>query len=231
MDIRVGMSGFSYKEWRGSFYPDGLAFDRMLEHYAGRFPTVEMNTTFYRMPSEKTLLDWAGQVPDGFTFALKASRRITHNHRLKDVADLLTYVVRNAAVLGGRLGPMLFQLPPTLRKDVPRLRSFLELLPPGWQTALEWRHPSWDDPEVLALLRTHQVATVTAEFEDAVPPIRSTASWGYLRLHRPGYTREQLTDWVGRIRSQEWERCWVYFQHEEGVAGPHVALEFQELAA
>lgn len=229
MVIQTGMSGYAYKEWKGSLYPADVPIDGMLSAYAGHFPTVEINSSFYRMPSEKVLLDWASRVPEGFTFALKASRRITHNHRLKDVDDLLSYVVRNAAVLGARLGPMLFQLPPTMKKDVERLRAFLALLPTGWKIALEWRHASWEDDEVYALLNQHGVAAVTAEFEDTLPSIHSTADWGYLRLHRPGYTPEALAAWIDRIKSQGWDRCWVYFQHEEDVAGPHRALEFQEM--
>lgn len=229
MVIQTGMSGYAYKEWRGSLYPADLPIDGMLSAYASHFPTVEINSSFYRMPSEKVLLDWASRVPAGFSFSLKASRRITHNHRLKDVDDLMDYVVRNAAVLGHRLGPMLFQLPPTMKKDVDRLRGFLALLPADWRIALEWRHDSWQDDEVYSLLRQHGVAAVTAEFEDAIPQVHPTADWGYLRLHRPGYTREALRAWAERIQAQDWEQCWVYFQHEEGVAGPHVALEFQEM--
>ncbi|MEK7380102.1 MAG: DUF72 domain-containing protein [Gemmatimonadota bacterium] len=229
MVVQVGMSGYAYQEWKGTLYPADLPADGMLAAYAGHFPTVEINSSFYRMPSEKVLLEWASRVPEGFSFALKASRRITHNHRLKDVDDLVSYVIRNASVLGGRLGPMLFQLPPTMKKDLERLRAFLTLLPREWKIALEWRHSSWDDAEVHGLLGERGVAAVTAEFDEQDPPIRRTADWGYLRLHRPGYTREALAAWADRIRAQGWERCWVYFQHEEAVAGPQVALDFQEL--
>jgi len=229
MRISAGMSGYSYKEWKGDFYPADLPADRMLAHYATRFPVVELNNTFYRMPSERQLLDWAGAVPDGFRFALKASRRITHNHRLKDASDLVDYVVRNAAVLGDRLGPMLFQLPPTLRKDLPRLEQFLRLLPRGWQAAFEWRHPSWFDEEVEALLRTHGAACVVAQTDEGETPLMATTSWGYVRLHGSGYTGDRLRDWVARIRDQPWEECVVFFKHEEDIAGPSVALEFMEL--
>lgn len=230
MRISVGMSGYSYKEWKGGFYPDDLPADGMLAHYATRFPVVELNNTFYRMPSERQLLDWASQVPDGFRFALKASRRITHNHRLKDTADLVDYVVRNAAVLGDRLGPMLFQLPPNLRKDLPRLEQFLAQLPRGWRAAFEWRHPSWFDDEVAALLREHGAACVVAQTDEGETPVLSTTGWGYVRLHGSGYTRSRLAGWVARLRDQPWEECVVFFKHEDDIAGPAIALEFMELA-
>jgi uncharacterized protein YecE (DUF72 family) len=229
MQVHVGMSGFAYKEWKGSFYPEDLAADDMLEFYSTRFTTVEMNNTFYRMPSEKTLLQWAGSVPEGFTFALKASRRITHHARLGNVGDLLDYVVRNAAILGPKLGPLLFQLPPTMKKDLDRLRVFLTLLPPTWKIALEWRHPSWEDEEVYGLLGSHGVAAVTAEFDDPVALLRSSTGWGYLRLHRAGYTPDDLRRWVDRIGDQQWQECFVYFKHEEDIAGPERAQVFAGL--
>ncbi len=223
MQVHVGMSGFAYKEWKGSFYPEDISADAMLEFYATRFATVEMNNTFYRMPSEKTLLQWASSVPDGFTFALKASRRITHHARLGNVGDMLDYVVRNAAILGPKLGPLLFQLPPTMKKDLDRLRAFLTLLPPSWKVALEWRHPSWENEEVYDLLKEHGVAAVTSEFAEPVSALRSSTGWGYLRLHRAGYTLEDLQAWVDRIGQQEWQECFVYFKHEEDIAGPERA--------
>jgi uncharacterized protein YecE (DUF72 family) len=142
MQVLAGVSGFSYREWRGRFYPPDLPAERMLAHYATRFPAVEINSTFYRMPKEQVLLDWAGQTPEEFTFCLKASRRITHEARLAGAADLLDYLLRTASVLGARRGPMLFQLPPTMPKDLPRLREFLALVPTAWHTVLEFRHPS-----------------------------------------------------------------------------------------
>jgi uncharacterized protein YecE (DUF72 family) len=230
MRILTGMSGYSYKEWRGGFYPADLPAGGMLGYYASRFPTVEINNTFYRMPKETVLLDWATQVPDGFTFSLKASRRITHDHRLGDVGTLLDYLLRNASVLGPSRGPTLFQLPPNMKKDVPRLAAFLELLPRGWQTAIEWRHASWFDEEVYALLRARDIALVVAESEDGSTPVEATAAWGYLRLHRSGYTDAGLQDWLDRIRAMPWGQAFVYFKHEEEIAGPPIGLRFQELA-
>jgi uncharacterized protein YecE (DUF72 family) len=231
MEILTGMSGYAYKEWKGTFYPADLSADGMLAHYASRFPTVEINSTFYRMPRETVLLDWASKVPDGFTFCLKASRRITHDHRLEDVGSLMEYLLRTASVLGTRRGPTLFQLPPFMKKDLTRLTGFLELLPRGWLTAIEWRHASWFDEEVYALLRAHEVALVIAETEDGTTPIEATAPWGYLRLHRSGYTDADLEAWRDRLRAMPWQRAWVYFKHEEEIAGPPIGLRFQELLA
>jgi uncharacterized protein YecE (DUF72 family) len=226
------MSGYAYREWKGSFYPSDLPAERMLAYYATRFPTVEINNTFYRLPSERVLLDWAAQVPAGFTFAIKASRRITHDRRLADVADLLEYLVRNVAALGERRGPLLFQLPPYFAKDVPRLASFLALLPREWRVALEWRHPSWWDDAVYELLRRHGVALVLADQDgEATPPLVPTASWGYLRLHRAGYTEADLGVWAERIGGQPWTDALVYFKHEEDIAGPAAAEAFAALVA
>lgn len=224
------MSGWSYKEWKGHFYPEKIAAEAMLSAYATRFPTVEVNNTFYRMPKEAVLLDWAAQVPDGFRFSLKASRRITHDHRLQDVGSLLEFVLRSANVLGEKRGPMLFQLPPNMKKDLARLEAFLALLPRGWRAAIEWRHASWFEEDVYALLRSREVALVAAEQEDWTTPVVATAPWGYLRLHRAGYTRDDLARWLGTIQAQGWTEAFVYFKHEEEIAGPPVGLRFQELA-
>jgi len=229
MRILTGMSGYAYKEWVGSFYPEGTRPDQMLARYGERFPTVEINNTFYRMPSERVLLDWAAQVAEGFTFTIKASRRITHMHRLKDVGEILAYLIRNVAVLGARRGPLLFQLPPTFPKDLPRLEAFLALLPEGWRTAFEFRHPSWQDESVQAALRARGAALVAAEGEgEAV--LAATTDWGYARLHRSGYLPADLRAWAERIRAMPWRECYVYFKHEEDIAGPSIATEFALLA-
>jgi uncharacterized protein YecE (DUF72 family) len=230
MRILTGMSGYAYKEWRGGFYPEGLPATGMLGYYATRFPTVEINNTFYRMPRESVLLDWASQVPEGFSFALKASRRITHDHRLQDVGSLMEFLLRNASVLGGKRGPMLFQLPPTMKKDLDRLDAFLALLPRGWATAIEWRHASWFTEEVYGRLRDREVACVVAESDEGGLPLTATAPWGYLRLHRSGYTDAELAGWLDRIRAMPWREAWVFFKHEEEIAGPPIGLRFQELA-
>lgn len=230
MRIRTGMSGYAYKEWKGSFYPADLPADAMLRHYATRFGTVEINNTFYRLPRESVLLDWGAQVPEDFLFCLKASRRITHDHRLLDTGSLMEFLLQNLSVLGPKRGPTLFQMPPNMKKDVPRLREFLSLVPKRWRAAFEWRHPSWFDEEVYDLLRAHGAALVTAEGEDGAGPLVATTSWGYLRLHRSGYAEADLAAWRDRIRAQPWDEAFVFFKHEEEIAGPATGLRFRELA-
>src|SRR5688572_25362779 len=190
MRILVGTSGWSYKEWKGSFYPPKLPQDEMLGFYASRFPTVEVNNSFYRIPSEKVLAGWAEQVPPDFRFVLKASRRITHNTRLADEDGLLEYFLRAVNPLGERLGPTLFQLPPTFKKDLERLQTFLEKLPKRWAAAIEFRHASWFDEEVYDTLRSRGIALVAVDEDEAEgkgAPLVPTASWGYLRLRRSSY--------------------------------------------
>ena len=227
--ILTGMSGYAYKEWKPDFYPAKLPADGMLRHYATRFPTVEINNTFYRMPKDNVLQDWASRVPDGFTFCLKASRRITHDNRLNEVDSLLEFVLRGAAVLGAKRGPVLFQLPPNMKKDIGRLEAFLDLMPAGARTALECRHPSWFEEDVYDLLRRRDVALVGTEQEDWTGPVVKTASWGYLRLHRSGYTDDSLSRWRDAINERDWTETYVFFKHEEEIAGPPVGLRFQEL--
>ena len=222
MKLLAGTSGFAFKEWKGPFYPEDLKADAMLGFYAGRFPTVEINNTFYRLPKQQVLLDWAAQVPDTFTFAIKASQRITHFARLKpESKDALDFLLKNTEVLGARLGPVLFQLPPNLKKDLPRLRAFLEFLPNDRRFTIEFRDSSWFDEDVAAALREKNVALCISDQEDfATPPI-TTASWGYLRLHRFDYTPATLAEWAGRVREQPWTDAYVYFKHDEGVgSGP-----------
>ena len=228
MRILVGTSGWSYKEWKGSFYPADLAADDMLRHYAGRFPTVEINNSFYRIPREKVLLEWAGQVPPEFRFVLKASRRITHINRLTDGDGSLAYFLRTVNVLGERLGPTLFQCPPTLRMDLGLLADFLALVPRTWRAALEFRHASWLDDRVYEALRAHDVALVAAEEDEGSTPLVPTASWGYLRLRRTTYSGEELRAWAERIASQPWSEAYVFLKHDEENGSPPeaaVALE------
>jgi uncharacterized protein YecE (DUF72 family) len=220
MHIRIGTSGFSYKEWKGSFYPEDLPASEMLRHYAAKFSSVEINNTFYRMPSASVLASWAEQVPDGFTFALKASQRITHRSRLKDSADSVEFFFRVAATLGDRLGPVLFQLPPNLKRDLPRLRDFLPLLPAGSRAAFEFRHESWFDEEVYAALREARAALCVAEDENLATPLVPTTSWGYLRLRRQDYGPDSLTEWRDRILAQPWSETFVFFKHEDEARGP-----------
>jgi len=233
--IRVGTSGWSYKEWKGSFYPAKLPAEEMLRFYAGRFPTVEVNNSFYRIPAERVLVTWAEQVPDTFRFVVKASRRVTHNNRLADADGSLDYFLRAINPLGDRLGPTLFQLPPTFKRDVDRLRAFLAKLPRRWVTAIEFRHASWLVDEVYELLRGRDVALVAVdqdEAEGAGSPLVPTASWGYLRLRRSTYDRGALETWAARIRETRWSEAYVFLKHEDGSpTGPAAAGEMDEIIA
>ena len=229
MQVLAGTSGYAYKEWKGSFYPEDLANDDMLPFYGKQFRTVEINNTFYRMPSEKVLVQWGERVPDGFRFALKASRRITHMQRLKNVDDPLSYVVNNASVLGAKLGAMLFQLPPNMKRDMERLTAFLDLLPEGWPAAFEFRHESWFDEEVYEALRSRGVALCVADTHDGETPFVATGKTGYLRLRREAYDDGALREWAVRITSQPWEQAFVFFKHEDAGAGPALARRFEEL--
>jgi len=231
MNIRVGTSGYSYKEWKGSFYPPDLPDKQMLRYYGERFGTVEINNTFYRMPSETLLTNWAAEVPAAFSFVLKAPQRITHRERLKESADSVGYFLKVAAVLADRLGPLLFQLPPNLRKDVPRLRDFLGLLPRERRAAFEFRHASWFDDEVYDALRAHDAALCVAEADDDLEvPLVPTASWGYLRLRKADYTDDDLRAWVDKLRAQTWKDVYLFFKHEDQGKGPKLAARFLELA-
>jgi uncharacterized protein YecE (DUF72 family) len=219
MEVLVGTSGFAYKEWRGSFYPEKTKEKDMLRYYAGRLRTVEINNTFYRLPARETMLRWADEVPAGFVFVLKASQRITHRQRLKpETKETLDYLFDVASALGGRLGPVLFQTPPLFKKDAARLRDFLGLLPEGRPVAFEFRHETWHDEEVYASLRGRNAALVCADTDEAGEagaPLVPTADWGYLRLRRCDYDDAGLAAWRERIRSQRWQRVFVFFKHED----------------
>ena len=229
MKLNVGTSGYSYKGWKGSFYPERIPAKEMLGFYASRLLAVEINNTFYRMPKVSVLETWASQVPADFRFAIKASRRITHFKRLKEVGDEIGYLLQTTRALGDRLGVLLFQLPPNLSFDLPRLAAFLELLPTGTPAAFEFRHPSWSDVAVHELLRGRNCALVGVDSEDVdSPELVATARWGYLRLRRSEYDRADLADWVQRVRSQGWEEVFVFFKHE--ADGPRLAAEFVEIA-
>jgi uncharacterized protein YecE (DUF72 family) len=230
MRVRTGTSGYSYKEWKGSFYPEKLPAAKMLGYYAERLGTVEINNTFYRMPKRETVAAWAEQVPDGFRFVLKASQRITHKKRLADAGDELAYVVESARELGEKRGPMLFQLPPFLRKDLPRLEAFLAILPDDWRAAFEFRHASWVDDDVHAALRARGACLVASDMDGAEPPaVVPTAPFGYLRLRRERYEPDALARWADAIRAQAWEDCYVFFKHEDDAAGPALAADFGKL--
>jgi uncharacterized protein YecE (DUF72 family) len=231
MKLRAGTSGYSYKEWKGSFYPADISAAGMLPFYAKSFSTVEINNTFYRMPSEKILSSWSSQVPDDFAFVLKAPRRITHIKKLKEVSDDVGYLLKTMTALGPKRGPLLFQLPPFLRKDLARLDDFLGLLPPDVQPAFEFRHQSWFDDEVFNLLCSRDAGLCLADADDELDiPFVATATWGYLRLRRPEYSDADILGWVKQIQQQSWKEAFVFFKHEDAGKGPQFAARFLELA-
>ena len=213
----AGASGYSYKEWKGTFYPEDIKPDAMLRWYAERLPTVEINNTFYQMPKTSVLENWAQSTPEDFRFAIKASRRITHMARLKaeSSADSVAYLYKNLATLGPKRGPVLFQLPPFLKKDLPRLSEFLRLLPGNHQAAFEFRNDSWFADDVYDALRGAGATLCFSEREDnAPPPLVPTAPWGYVRLRLETYSDRDLQQWAGRLAATEWREIYVYFMHE-----------------
>ena len=222
MRVRVGTSGYAYPEWKGTFYPEDLPASRFLAHYAERFDTVEINNTYYRLPNAKTVEGWAKGVPPGFSYSLKASQKITHFKRLKDTASEVEYLFRIAAGLGEHLGPILFGLPPNLKKDLPRLTDFLAALPAG-RSAFEFRHESWFSDDVYEALKKHGAALCVAEAEDLAVPLVATASWGYLRLRREDYADADMSVWADKIAAQPWDEAFVYLKHEDAGKGPALA--------
>jgi uncharacterized protein YecE (DUF72 family) len=230
MRILAGTSGYSYPAWKGSFYPPDLPSSRMLAAYAARLPAVEINATFYRMPRESTLAGWRAEVPPGFVFALKAPQRITHRKRLSGADDDVLLFLRTAAELGSALGPLLWQLPPTQRKDLPRLRAFLALLPRGGRSVLEFRHESWRSDDVLATLAEAGVALCIADTEEGTTPLAATSGFGYLRLRRQDYDDAALARWAEVIRVQPWSDAFVFFKHEDEARGPDYAVRFAAAA-
>lgn len=229
--VWAGTSGFAFPEWRGAFYPPKLPPDQFLSHYARVLPTVEVNATFYRMPSEATLRAWLAQTPPGFRFALKAHRRITHTKRLEDVDAELRWAAERFGALRDRLGPVLFQCPPSLRCDLGRLEGFLAALPPLPAVAVEFRHPSWFQDATYDLLRRHRVAVCAAEDEESCDPRVWTASFGYWRLHRLRYDRPALEAWAGRAREAPVRELFCYFTHDSGPEAVEFARTLMELAA
>jgi uncharacterized protein YecE (DUF72 family) len=231
MKLYVGTSGYSYKEWKGIFYPEKLSANRMLHFYGEHFRAVEINNTFHRMPRVSVLQAWAGEVPGDFRFVLKAPQQITHIQRLKNTDDSVHYLLEVAGTLGERLGALFFQVPPGLRKDLPLLRNFLALFPSQQRVAFEFRHKSWFDEEVFRLLHNHQAALCIAEAESNLEvPFVATAKWGYLRLRMPDYGDEELKAWVKRVLEQGWEYAFVFFKHEDEGNAPQFAKRFLELA-
>jgi uncharacterized protein YecE (DUF72 family) len=231
MKIYAGTSGYSYKEWKGRFYPERISPKEMLRYYSGRLSTVEINNTFYRMPKESVLLSWAEQVPEDFIFAVKAPQVITHLKRLRDVEDETLYFFSTLTALGKRLGPVLFQFPGSFRADPAALSAFLDLIPNNRNCAFEFRSPTWLNSEILDMLRKSGCSLCTADSEKTeATQIMETAAWGYLRLRRPQYSESDLSEWLGRLLSRHWERAFVFFKHEEEAGGAELAMRFQELA-
>lgn len=221
----VGTSGYNYPEWKGSFYPSDLPAAKMLPYYAERFATVEINYTFYRMPNEKIVTGWAAQTPEQFTFTLKAPRRITHDNKLQRSADLVRFFCDTAQTLGPKLGVLLFQLPPSFRKDVAVLDGFLETLPPAARAAFEFRHASWHSDEIFDRLRRRNLALCVADSERMSTPVVITADYGYFRLRDEGYTEQDIDRWADTIAEQSTglKDTFVYFKHEEQGKGPELA--------
>ena len=229
--ILAGASGYSFKEWQGTFYPEKIKPEAMLEWYAQHLPTVEINNTFYQMPKTAVLEKWAQATPPDFRFAIKASRRITHDARLKAsvAADSVAFLYRNLEALGEKRGPVLFQLAPFQRKDPARLREFLQLLPQGHLAAFEFRNASWFDDEIYDLLRNAGAALVLSEREDNAPPsLVGTAPWGYVRLRLEEYSEGDLRRWAERIAAVGWSDAFVYFMHEP--TAPAYAQSLQRFA-
>jgi uncharacterized protein YecE (DUF72 family) len=225
--VHVGTSGYNYPEWRGSFYPEKFGTDKMLAYYAERFSTVEINYTFYRVPTEKLLAGWAAGTPDGFAFTLKAPRRITHDAKLQRCEDLLETFCRTSRTLGPKLGALLFQLPPTFKKDAAVLRAFVGLLPDGTRAAFEFRHASWLDAEVFDILRARNAALCIADSEKMSTPVEITADYAYFRLRDEGYGQADIERWAATVRAlQGVQDAFVYFKHEEQGLGPEFARRF-----
>jgi uncharacterized protein YecE (DUF72 family) len=229
--LTAGTSGYSFKEWCGPFYPEKMPGSDMLRYYADRLPTVEINNTFYRMPAESVLAQWAGQVPAHFRFTLKAPRRITHEKRLREAGQHVAEFMRRAAALGDKLGVVLFQLPPFLKKDLPRLVDFLASLPPGRRTAFEFRHHSWQDDEVYQALRERGAMLCVTDTDEGDTPFVSTSDAGYVRLRRTHYDDADLAAWAARIGGHALPHTYVYFMHEDEALGTKFAARLNEIWA
>lgn len=227
----IGTSGYSYKQWKGPFYPDALPDGEMLRYYGERFTTVEINYTFYKMPSVRQLQSWAKDVPEHFAFTLKAPRRITHDMRLRDAADVAVDFCETARALKDKLGPVLFQLPPFLKRDTPRLEDFLHQMPEGFRVAFEFRNPTWFADEVYETLRRFGVALCVVEAPERSVPLERTAGFGYFRLRQPVYSDAELADTAARIQqaAADWQDVYVYFKHEDEGAGPLLATKLRAL--
>ena len=231
MNLLVGTSGYSYKEWKGNFYPEDLPAKEMLSYYSCRLPAVEINNTFYRLPQATMVENWGAQAPESFRFSIKAAQKITHIKRLRNASEETRYLMDTVALLQERLGVVLFQLPPNMKKDAERLREFLRVTGTGCRMAFEFRNETWFDDETLELLKQSDCALVVSD-TDAKPLDRivNTASWGYLRLRRANYEESDLIEWLQRIQEQKWKDAFIFFKHEDEGVGPKLAARFLQLA-
>jgi uncharacterized protein YecE (DUF72 family) len=236
-EVRIGTSGWHYKHWKGPFYPRDLPASRMLDFYLRHFDTVEVNNSFYRLPKPGAFASWRDATPAGFLFAVKASRFLTHNKKLKDPENALDNLLPRAAELGPKLGPILFQLPPKWRCNAERLEAMLAILPRELRYAFEFREPSWLCEDVYRILRRYNAAFCIYELAGFHTPFQLTADWTYIRLHGPGgkyqgsYSREQLGAWAKRIRgwSRDLSHVYVYFDNDQAGYAAHNALELKRL--
>jgi uncharacterized protein YecE (DUF72 family) len=228
----IGTSGFQYPEWRGTFYPEKFPTAKMLPYYAERLSTTEINYTFYRIPNTKTIEGWDSSTPENFRFGLKAPQKVTHIAKLRDCQELMDVFQRVVSRLGSKLGPVLFQLPGSFKKDHVVLSEFLERLPPGIRAAFEFRHASWFADEIFSSLQERNAALCIAESSDLLTPSVATADFGYLRLRREDYEKRDIVRWAEYVQSlkQRWSHSFIYFKHEESGKGPQLAgLMAQEL--
>ena len=233
MNLWIGTSGFQYPEWKGTFYPEKMPAAKMLPYYAERFGTTEINYTFHRIPSAKTIEGWYRNTPEQFRFSLKAPQKVTHWSKLRNSGDTMRFFHQVISDLEGKLGPILFQLPPTLQMDVALLRDFVAELPEGMRGAFEFRHASWFDDEIYEVLRAKNLALCVAESEKLSTPDVTTADYGYLRLRREDYTDADVVRWTKAVQARAgvWSDAFVYFKHEESGIGPRLAQQMIALLA
>jgi uncharacterized protein YecE (DUF72 family) len=231
MRLLTGTSGYNFPEWKGSFYPAKLPTAKWLEYYAQQLGTVEINYTFYRMPSAKTIAGWDAATPATFTFVLKAPQRITHIARLKNVDESLRFFLETARQLGPKLGPILFQLPPNFKKDVALLGDLITQFPADLRCAWEFRHASWFGDDVYDVLRTGNAALCVADTAEGTTPLEATADFGYVRLRDEGYSTKAMEDWAGKLRAlgKGWTDAFLFFKHEGKGEGPKLAAKFAGL--
>ena len=230
MTLYVGTSGYSYKEWKGSFYPETIPAKDMLSYYASRLQAVELNNTFYRMPQPSMIENWKAQVPENFRFSVKAPQVITHFRRLKDVGPQTRQLLKTVSALEERLGAVIFRLPENMKKDLKRLETFVKDLPADTPAVFDFRHPTWFDDEVYALLRSHNRVLCVSDIEELPESYtHKTADWGYVRLRRVRYTKADLIKWNKRIKAQVWKNTYVFFKHEDEGTGPKLAARFLDL--